>query len=473
MTIDAVREVYERCGQGHVFDLYDELSEDEKRALIEQLERIDIASLGKNVLQAIESSKNAKSVQHDDLLPIPASSSGSILDSESAEVDKWKQLGRQQIRAGKVAVIVMAGGQGTRLGSSAPKGCYDIGLFSHKSLFQLQAERILKLQSLTGATKPIPWYIMTSGPTHQPTIDFFAAHNYFGCSKDQVIFFSQGILPCFTETGRIILESPSKVAVAPDGNGGLYLGLVKSGVLDDMKRRGIEHVHTYAVDNCLVKIADPAFIGFAMSRKASIASKVVRKRDAGESVGLILCKNNRPAVLEYSEISPELMQATESTANGAALRFRAANIVNHYYSMDFLSQIPSWDLNKYLPFHAAYKKIPYYSADAKSTIKPSEPNGYKLEQFVFDVFPQVPLADFALFEVDRKDEFSPLKNASGTKSDNPETSRNDLLFQGARWVKAAGGIPPEGGVEVAPLTSYEGEGLEFVQGKELLPFTIL
>ncbi|KAI5304473.1 hypothetical protein KEM56_006458 [Ascosphaera pollenicola] len=218
---------------------------------------------------------------------------------------------------------------------------------------------------------------------------------------------------------------------------------------------------TYCVDNCLVKVADPIFLGFSASKRVSIATKTVRKRNATESVGLIVSKNGNPAVVEYSEIDAETAEAEDEERPGV-LKFRAANIVNHYYSIDFLDSIEEWAPK--LEHHIARKKIPYLDTETGETVKPTKPNGIKFEQFVFDVFPLLDLEKFASIEVRREDEFSPLKNARGTGEDDPDTSRADIMKQGAKWVKAAGGQAGEL-VEVSPLVSYGGEGLEFVQGK--------
>lgn len=246
-----------------------------------------------------------------------------------------------------------------------------------------------------------------------------------------------------------------QVAVAPDGNGGIYQALITSGVREDMRKRGIEHVHTYCVDNCLVRVADPVFIGFAASKGVDIATKVVRKRNATESVGLILQKNGKPDVVEYSEIDKETAEVKDPK-NPSILKFRAANIVNHYYSFRFLETIEEWALK--LPHHIARKKIPSINFETGETVKPEKPNGIKLEQFVFDVFPLIPLEKFASIEVRREDEFSPLKNARGTGEDDPDTSKRDIMQQGRRWVEKAGGsVVADGedtGVEVSPLISY-------------------
>jgi UDP-N-acetylglucosamine/UDP-N-acetylgalactosamine diphosphorylase len=227
----------------------------------------------------------------------------------------------------------------------------------------------------------------------------------------------------------------------------------------DMRNRGIEHVHAYCVDNCLVKVADPVFIGFAASKNVDIATKVVRKRNASEPVGLILLKNGKPDVVEYSEISKDLAEEKD-LKHQDVLKFRAANIVNHYYSFRFLESIEDWSYK--LPHHVARKKIPHVDTKSGETIKPEKPNGIKLEQFVFDVFPFLSLEQFASLEVDRKDEFSPLKNGKGTGEDDPDTSRKDILDQGTRWIKAAGATitsntDAKEEVEVSPLISYVSE----------------
>lgn len=243
--------------------------------------------------------------------------------------------------------------------------------------------------------------------------------------------------------------------MAPDGNGGIYQAIVTSGVREDMRKRGIKHIHAYCVDNCLVKVADPVFIGFSASKNVDIATKVVRKRDAAESVGLIVQKNGKPDVVEYSEIDQATAEA-QDPQDPKLLKFRAANIVNHYYSFNFFESMENW-MHK-LPHHVARKKIPYVNPENGENVKPTSPNGIKLEQFVFDVFPMTPLEKFACIEVRREDEFSPLKNAAGTGQDDPDTSRADIMKQGQRWIEAAGGIviteEDKFGVEVSPWISY-------------------
>lgn len=240
-TIMSIKQQYEQAGQGQVFQFWSSLSSEQQKSLTKQLEVINPSEISEISQQAEHEGKNIGSIE-----PLPANATASMLDSDPKDIAKWRQQGLDEIKAGKVAVLLLAGGQGTRLGSSAPKGCYDIGLPSHKSLFQLQAERILKIAELAGGKDTsIPWYIMTSGPTRGPTEEFFEKHNYFGVPKQDVVFFEQGTLPCLTKDGKIILESADKVSVAPDGNGGVYKALDKGGVLSDLKKRGIKHVHMY------------------------------------------------------------------------------------------------------------------------------------------------------------------------------------------------------------------------------------
>ena len=304
---------------------------------------------------------------------------------------------------------------------------------------------------------------MTSGPTRAPTEEFFKSKHYFGLESSQVIFFEQGVLPAFTPEGKIFLESKDAPAVAPDGNGGIYAALRKEGVIADLEARGIPFVHAYCVDNCLVKVADPVFIGYCVEKNADCGAKCVPKSSPEEPVGVICLKNNKFNVVEYSEIDPEM--AKKRHDNGT-LVYNAANIANHFYTTAFLKKIH--DFEGELEYHIARKKITHVDKSG-NVVKPDKPNGIKLELFIFDVFPFT--ERMAVLEVNRKDEFSPLKNAPGSKDgDSPETSRADILSQHIRFVEAAGGaVAPTPGsdvpvLEISPLVSYAGEGLELLQG---------
>ncbi|KAF8078946.1 nucleotide-diphospho-sugar transferase [Lyophyllum atratum] len=460
MSIDTLRKRYQAAGQDHLLTFWPQLSPVEREALAAQLDALDIERLSPTSISA-------------SIEPLPKSASESIGIPEKDE--EWRKIGLQAIARGEVGVLLMAGGQGTRLGSTAPKGCYDIGLPSHKSLFQYQAERIARLQTVaeqesgkSAGSVVIPWYVMTSGPTRRETESFFASNSFFGLNPKNVIFFEQGTLPCLADDGRVLLDSPYRVAVAPDGNGGLYAATRSSlspedkshTVLSDLAKRGVLYVHAYCVDNCLVRVADPIFLGYSIHKQADCAAKVVPKSHSTERVGVIGYRDSKFNVVEYSEISQE--QAERRDPETGELSFRAGNIVNHFYTTAFLNQVEAFE--EQLAFHIARKKIPHVDLKTKEIVKPSTPNGMKLEMFVFDVFPFT--EHFAVLEVARNEEFSPLKNAPGTGSDDSETSRRDLLAQHKRFLERAGAIVEEGvEIEISPLVSYAGEGLESVKGK--------
>lgn len=286
-------------------------------------------------------------------------------------------------------------------------------------------------------------------------------------------FVYKGTLPCLAPDGKIIMETKSKCAMAPDGNGGIYPAMQKSGVLDDMKSRGIKHIHAFAIDNALVKPADPTFIGYCIIEEADCGNKVLWKEEPHEKVGVIAERDGKPCVIEYSELSSEMAEKAKGMGKHKKLVFGAANICNHYYSMSFLR-------DKVLPnqgnfYHIANKKIPCWDASKNETITPSENNGMKLETFIFDVFPLS--TSMAILEVDREEEFAPVKNAPGSSSDSPDTAREKLSVLAKSWlqsVKAALKSDDENGTcEVGPLTSYSGEGLDAYKWKIVdCPFNI-
>ncbi|KAM0788592.1 hypothetical protein ACM66B_001714 [Microbotryomycetes sp. NB124-2] len=479
---DSLKRRFDSAGQGHVFKFYDSLSQQDQQSLLSQLSTIDPVRVNK----VYETAISADLVGNTDALSPPSNDRvGSVLGRDGPKnVSEWSALGLEAISQGKVAVLLMAGGQGTRLGSTAPKGCYDIGLPSHKSLFQLQAERIKKLQELAAATKTtagsgvskqvvVPWYVMTSGPTREPTQAFFKEHAFFGLDERNVVFFEQGVFPCLTNEGKIMLDSHSRVAVAPDGNGGIYAALraplspnSSNSVLSDMAERGVEYIHAYGVDNCLVRVADPVFIGYNIARSADCGAKVVKKVDPQEAVGVIALRGDKYNVVEYSEIPSDMSNARDEQTGD--LVFRAANIVNHFYTRQFLDSVQSFEHN--MAYHVARKKIPTIDFETAEPVKPTKPNGMKLELFVFDVFPFT--RTFSILEVARETDFSPLKNAPGTGTDDPLTSRRDLMNEHKRWLRDAGAIVLDDDgddkveIEISPLVSYAGEGLrEVVKGR--------
>ncbi|XP_012267760.2 UDP-N-acetylhexosamine pyrophosphorylase [Athalia rosae] len=447
--------------QEHLLQYWDEISDDEKLLLIKDIEEQNLKEVSTYFATAISSLDADHLVLDAKLRPIPAKVSASALNSTPEELETYQDLGLKEISDGRVAVLLMAGGQGTRLGVSYPKGMYDVGLPSGKSLFQLQAERILRLQNLAELKYKkrgsITWYILTSEATIRATREFFKRHNYFNLNEKNVIMFEQGMLPCFTLDGKIILDEKYRLARAPDGNGGLYRALKVQRILEDMAEKNIRSIHAHSVDNILVKVADPIFLGYCLSRSADCGVKVVEKSSPTEAVGVVCQVDDSYQVVEYSEITEETASLRDE--NGR-LKFIAGNICNHYFTKDFLQSIADVHETE-LKLHVAKKKIPYVNQKGERVV-PSTPNGIKIEKFVFDVFPFS--KNFAVWEVTRKEEFSALKNNDSANRECPSTARKDVLELHKNWLKQAGATTVEGDVEISPLVSYAGENLS-VEGK--------
>lgn len=455
----------------------DAISQDDKLAFLKSIDEVPLEKLAgylKGALDEEEKLKNfdPSNVADEDKIEPFAGETISTSTTDEAQLTSLKEAnetGMKAVSNGEVAALLLAGGQGTRLGYDGPKGMYDIGLPSKKTLFQFMVERIQKLGQLSGkGEKAVPFYIMTSPMNHKATTEYFEQNDNFGID---VKFFPQGTLPAITPEGKMILETPTSIAVAPDGNGGIYPALVKHGILEDMKSRGIKYIHAFGVDNALVKPADPAFVGYCIQKAADCGNKVLWKTSPDEKVGVVATKGGKPCIVEYSDISKEM---SEQTGSDGRLVFGAGNICNHFYSLDFMENVIVPNLGSM--YHVARKKIPYYDDATKTTVKPTSNNGIKLESFIFDVFPLS--TAMAVLDVARADEFAPVKNPPGSATDSPDTAR--ALFSGVAkdWLTKAGGKLTgdleSDMCEVSPLTSYNGEGLkEKYDGKDVeCPFSI-
>ena len=401
-----------------------------------------------------------------------ASSDPSAPGFDSAQVAAWTAAGLDAVAKGAVAVLTLAGGQGTRLGFDKPKGMYNLKLPSGKTLFHLQADRVHGLRKAAAAaagaplhTVVLPWVIMTSPMTHQDTVQFFKEQAYFGMSEEHVLFFSQGTLPCLTADGKIMLQDSSTVAEAPDGNGGIYRALHLSGTYARLESLGVQHVHVFAVDNALVKVGDPAFVGYCAAAEADVGAKVCAKAHAHEKVGVLCRRQGKFAVVEYSDMPDS---AKEETNADGSLRFSAGNLCIHYYSMQFLGSKATPDT---LPkvYHVARKAIPHAHEETGATVPKAQlegNNGIKLETFIFDVFEAAEMV--AALEVRRDQEFAPVKNAPGSASDSPDTALAYLLAQGKMWAAAAGAHVADGAaVEVSARASIDGSGLGSLSGVQM------
>ncbi|XP_044738659.1 UDP-N-acetylhexosamine pyrophosphorylase [Chrysoperla carnea] len=463
-TYNQLLKTLEEFNQSHLLQFWNELSSEEQQQLTEDINNLNLCEVTRFFKKANDSIEDEVKKLDDRMEPVPSAQYESYATTSNEQLELYRQQGLEEIAYGHVGVLLMAGGQGTRLGVTHPKGMYDIGLPSRKSLFQVQGERIRKLQQIaeekTGRKGKITWYIMTSEHTMDQTRIFFENHKYFGLDKNDVVMFQQGLLPCFDFDGKILLDTKSHVALAPDGNGGIYRALRSSGILTDMKNRGVKHLHAHSVDNILIKVADPIFIGYCVSKDAHCAAKVVQKTSPNEAVGVVCKVDGSFQVVEYSEIT---QKTAELKSSDGSLVFKAGNICNHYFSREFLESVADHHEDQ-MKLHVAKKKIPYVDENGIRQ-KPLEPNGIKIEKFIFDVFQFTD--KFLTWEVPREDEFSALKNADSAGKDCPCTARNDLFRLHKRYIIEAGGIVQNGDVcEISPLLSYAGENLSsIVEGK--------
>lgn len=381
---------------------------------------------------------------------------------------KWRERGLDEIAKGHVVVLLLAGGQGSRLGYDHPKGMFDLGLPSGKSLFQLQAERIVRVQQLACARAGIVcaspanlvhWFVLTSAATHAETVAFFEAHQCFGIAPECIHFVQQGMLPALDRNGTPLRESADKVVLSPNGNGGVWQAMAHSGSLALMQRAGVQYVFQYGVDNVLVTVADPVLVGFLAESGSDVVSKVVRKTDPNEAVGVFCMRDGHPGVAEYTEISEDARTLRDPTSG--QLVFSASHVCINAFTVAFLAQ----HALEPLPFHVAHKKVSFVD-ETGTLVHPTEPNAFKAEMFIFDMFRYA--EHMALLCAPRESEFSPLKNACGTKADNPDTCRADLFALHRHWLENAGASVDSSHssvCEVSPLVSYGGEGLDAVKGR--------
>ena len=441
-----------RYGQGHVLRWWNELGQEQRRNLVSQIQRIDFDQLVR-LYQAHGRRGGRASTALSDVRP-PSSLIGLPRGrSERAEWDQAVQRGWALLEAGRVAAVVVAGGQGTRLKFSHPKGLFPIGPVSGGSLFQLFAEQVLARSRRAG--RPIPYLIMTSEATHEETVRFFESHDFFGLSPDNVRFFRQGQMPVVdAATGRLLLESQDRVATSPDGHGGLIAALEHAGLLDWLAQRGIDLLFYHHVDNPCVKVCDPAFLGFHDNHRAEMSLKVVEKAYPEEKMGVVVERDGRTQIIEYIDLPPEM--AGERDDRGR-LRLWAGSPGIHVLSRSFLERLA--DQGGGLPFHAARKAVAYVDQDGRR-VEPAEPNAVKFERFIFDA---LPLAErVVVVETDRRQEFHPVKNArqDETTVDTPEAARKALSENWRRWLLAAGARCEEAAaVEISPLVALEPEDL--------------
>ena len=390
-----------RYNQEQLLDRYEFLTEEKKQVLIKQIKNIDFEQI-----EELYNNREKKVDKDENQITNIGYVDKSKLSKD--EYNKYYELGKKEIENGKYAVVTMAGGQGTRLGYVAPKGTFKIGGGVDKSLFEALSDTIKEARDKYNTS--IPWYIMTSRENNNATEKFFEKNDFFGLPYEDVKFFKQGELPMVNTDGKILLDETGIVKLAADGHGGVFESLYKKGYLEDMKNRGIEWIFISGVDNILAGLVDPIAVGLSIERGTLATGKSVVKRSPSERVGVFCKKNNRPYVIEYTEITDRM--ANERDAEGELI-YGESHILTNLFNIKALENIS----NNKLPYHSAFKKVKYMDKNGE-IVKPEEPNGYKFESFIFDAFET--LDDMSILRVKREDEFAPLKNADG--EDSPSTA---------------------------------------------------
>lgn len=405
MTYEQAREKLDSFGQGHVLKYYGDLSEGERAVLLRQIAETDFS--------VVASCRHREELaQKGRISPLGA--------MELPEIEKnkkeFEQTGLEAIRAGKVGAVLLAGGMGTRLGSEDPKGMYNIGLTKDMYIFERLICNLLEVVEQAGQW--ITLFVMTSDKNHDATVRFLSEHAFFGYRADRVHFFRQEMAPAADYEGRVYLEAKNRISTSPNGNGGWYVSMKNTGMLEVVRQEGIEWLNVFAVDNVLQRIADPVFIGAVLRENAAVGAKVVRKNAPDEKVGVMCLEDGRPSIVEYYELTQELMDAKNEKGEPA---YNFGVILNYLFRESELQKY----VEKKLPLHVVEKKIPYLDEQG-NLVKPEEPNGYKFESLVLDMIHQ--MESCLPFEVVREKEFAPIKNKTGI--DSVESARELLRRNG-------------------------------------------
>lgn len=441
----ALSAMLRHAGQEHLIDHADQLPASDRSSFLEQLLSVDwdlVAQLWRtrDTPSAIDA-RDAHSPRK--LIRLP---------TNEVECSHWqaaRATGEEALRSGRVAVVVVAGGQGTRLGISFPKGLLPVGPLSQHTLFQIFFEQLQARQDRYGAT--IPYAIMTSHATHTETIQALQSASYFGLDPENVWPFCQGRMPAVdAETGEALLAEPGQLALNPDGHGGILAAMSRAGLLEKMKSRGIDTLFYHQIDNPTTVVADPAFLGWHLQTRAEMSTKVAAKRSAQEKMGVVVDLNGATQIIEYSDLSADLAAATDDQGQ---LRIWAGNTAIHAFQREFLERAL---VDKHaLPFHVARKSVPYWTASTGAVV-PSAPNAFKFERFIFDVMPWSQSA--LIVEADRAAEFNPIKNNTG--ADSLETSQAAMMSLHRHWLRAAGASAgDEIPVEISPRIALDATDL--------------
>ncbi len=434
-------------GQQHLLDFWDDLNDQQRESLAAEIRAIDFPQLA-GLFQHKDDEGQVRKLVAQAQQP-PAFRLGAA--DARFTVEEARASGAQALRAGEVGFVLVAGGQGTRLGFDHPKGMFPIGPVSGKSLFAIHVEKIAAASRRWKA--PLPLGLMTSPATNDATLAYFHDNRRFGLPEEDFDVFCQGTMPAVDATdGRVLLAEPHHVALSPDGHGGTLAALDRSGTLDKWRRRGIKSLFYFQVDNPLAPVGSPELVGYHRLAESELTSQVVHKQTPHDKVGNIVAVDGRLHVIEYSDLPEE---AAERRRPDGSLEIWAGSIAVHVMEMDFLQRMAaSADA---LPFHTARKKVSHLGPDGKPVV-PRAPNAIKFERFIFDLLPQASKA--IVVEVDRDEAFAPLKNGSGAEIDTPETVRSSLVSLHTEWLRAAGVEVADGvDVEISPRLALDAEEL--------------
>ena len=404
MTLAEAKEKLTQYGQEHVLKYYDELSGEEQQELLAQVEATDMS-----ILSACKHKEDL--VKKGVLSPLAA------MELEEIEQckDSFTATGLEAIKAGKVGAVLLAGGMGTRLGSDNPKGMYNVGITRELYIFECLINNLMDV--VRQADSWVHLFVMTSDKNNDATVSFLQEHDYFGYNKEYVHFFKQEMAAATDYEGKIYLEEKGKLSTSPNGNGGWFISLQTAGLLDLIHDKGIEWLNVFSVDNVLQRIADPCFVGATIQKNCVVGSKVVRKSAPDEKVGVMCLEDGKPSIVEYYELTDEMMNAKDEKGDPA---YNFGVILNYLFHVKEVEELMA-----NLPLHIVEKKIPYLDENG-NPVKPEEPNGYKFESLILDMIHQM---DSCLpFEVVRNKEFAPIKNKTGV--DSVESARALLQENG-------------------------------------------
>ncbi len=449
--IDSIGKQLVKHGQEHLVNFIQELSQAEQLTLVEQIESLDMDLIDSLIKEFVVQSPEIKTPEN--LEPPFAYPTDPTEDLE----DKYKKAtarGEQLIAEHKVAAFTVAGGAGTRLNYSGPKGNVAATPLRNKSLFRVFAENILAAQHKFNCI--VPWYVMTSKANHEDTVRIFEDNDYYGLDKANVMHFPQGMMPCFSTEGKILLSEKHQLSMSPDGHGGSLRALYQSGACGDMAKRGIEYISYFQIDNPLVNVLDPLFIGLHAIDGSDMSSKAVIKCEPLEKVGNFAMHNGRQMVIEYSDLPDELAHQKDESGK---LAFELGSIAIHILSRQFIEKINSKGFS--MPWHRAVKRVPFIDTDG-NLVQPEDPNAIKLETFVFDALEMA--ENPVILITSREEEFAPIKNAQGV--DSLQSSQRLQIERAASWIEKAGmEVPrkedgtPDFIIEISPLFAVDANTL--------------